>query len=720
MPEQGEVVFGEAEKKLDEIKGRISDKIEVSAVREFIVGLTIPQETKSGEKIAYSKLCDGLKIVFKQAKRNPDLAREDEDGLARIRLTQQGENMSIVMRDDPSIADLAKLIRTIQILSPASLSNPERMQEINEWFDALRRYSQNLRLAGLAMMWVVDKAMSVRSDEIAKAVEGGLSNEEARKRFSNSEADGLLIDIADTIYDLGQAINIDKRSDGKVEAGMEYQEIVRQEHNNEERLDARLLPGLKFARFGEDEDRQLRGKPGEEFDWMAEMLIRFGKAGQSERVKKMVSRIVDNAISPRADEIKILSEETTDRRDKLPMEMASTLLVRGIEKAYQQLGIPKWIKKFVQANLDDEKTRRDMYRGFKNWLSESNSDVISLYTGKLRKLGDLRQPLKLQTLRKYQEELQTLGLGKEELRRISDWFEDKNFFDENKLDLLKSDMFKTNYDFQTGDRFSWEDTGITSVNEVVEFYRQRSADWDIREEFGEFQKRMLLMIVHEMQIIYPGWSKKLFSPLYEASPSKIIAQEELNCVGRSWLLAEMGVKLGVKIHAALTYRHASVAAKLANGERGIIDPSTYVFGSVPLYHLFTVRDESGQLLQPGEEVVQTYDGDRYLISTPDKGFASALLNNFDFQTFFISHLPVTEEFFDKYAPTALVNLLRNAFFYRNDKLQVETLAEQYKTTPEVIQKLVRRLNFFIPNIDQKVKNPVFASQIRDLYQEVGI
>ncbi|MBU1088818.1 hypothetical protein KKC08_05300 [Patescibacteria group bacterium] len=209
----------------------------------------------------------------------------------------------------------------------------------------------------------------------------------------------------------------------------------------------------------------------------------------------------------------------------MPVDFAEAVVLRGIEQMYQELPVPKWVKALIRADLEDENQLKQItqaidqelgsgvvgqiiheflsYEKYQRYCFDENEkkkEDVKLMELLIK--NESKKDIKALLIR-YQDHLQSLGLGKDNIVRFSDWLEDPEFFDkEKKAKLLR----------ESSKKFGWEkDKNVRNLDDVNGYYQNllKTADEEeIRELLKEqtrFQKTMMIMIVDEMRINYGGW-----------------------------------------------------------------------------------------------------------------------------------------------------------------------------------------------------------------------
>ncbi|MBU4209999.1 hypothetical protein KKC08_05295 [Patescibacteria group bacterium] len=247
----------------------IERKAVVGLVREMTMPLNLRDGLFDTAVTRFTDVCDHLRVVFvfPVPGEVPDLTIVEDDGLSKIVVEEHKIAKSqvetnnlfgpkvdevitlIKIRDDLSLAELGKLIKTIRELSKSPLWSGKDQQQADEWQEGVREYSSNLRWAGLAMM------------EVQKQANGKQAKE-------TSDFDDFYRKSVEIVFKLGQAIDLDRRNGSVPTLDEACEELKR---NKTDEYGEALQQGLQYARYAGKSKRQL------EFADMARLYQRVKK-----------------------------------------------------------------------------------------------------------------------------------------------------------------------------------------------------------------------------------------------------------------------------------------------------------------------------------------------------------------------------------------------------------------------------------------------------------
>lgn len=665
------------------------------------------------------EVCDHLELEY--------VKKEDYRGMEVVGRTvtkkeglfspEPGDEITVIkVRKDMNIAELVELMAKIREVSASKLVNPIDVKQMREWAERVGGYSKQLREAGLAMERVRQLTPN-----------------------PNKQGDELFTQTAETVFALGEAISLDRRQNKPTTLTRAYNELVREQ--GVEGMDNYLISGLNFARYGE-KNKRIPLSPKEAFEKMAKVSARLAK-GESPAgmTAAILDTVIGQSLPKELDKVKQENKESKAQIKKIPEAMSIEIALRGVEKMYQELPIPEVIKELLSQDIEamDKDSRKKLIQGLSKQLGvlllDDLMDQFDIkYEHKLKKaikklghdpnlreIESMRRGPKVVTslLVQWQEHLRTLGLGKENIHKFSQWLEDPEFFDQAKLGQLRE------LDDQD-DGFSWEEeANLKSVKEVNEYYQKKlKSGENVESEYARFQKGMLLMVMDQMRTNYGGWSEDdIFFNLQDTSPSKIIERTQFHCVGRSNLLLVSAVLFGCQGRGILTFEHIATSFKVADGSRYIVDPSC---ASGEDMFIASQQSDPRGLLKEGE-VVYRYADEVYLEVEPASAIASSIYANL------FSRLPSKQGFIRVqdltniviFSATDINNYLMDGYNLASNLvialMTIAMMAKIKKTSQESILYALNRLNYLCPDFLKRVKKDTgFHGMVKKLMKEAGL
>ncbi len=630
IAQQGEHItsIDEAKAKIKELSRQIPEQTLTKWITNIIMGLSQPQplnDTIKGKtytkELSYLQVTDHIQI---------DWVEREENTYPNIQPGRPIEGIvHITMPKDPDLDELAGLVKAIQQLrlkAKAETSNQETnsqpaalngvdVEQLDAWLENLKTYSQNLRQAALAMVHIQKQAVPKLQE--SSLFDLRFTDHELNENIDSPfDFDCIYALMAEFIFNLSLLISPSPHDQTDLE--QEY-ENLKQQHNDS-KLETVLQPGLTFGRYGDK--KRSRNQHKATFEKMVKVYqrlrSRWKKTDQSISLD-IINSIINQTLPKHLE----TSRQKYIEGQQLPQGFLAETFLKGVERMYHKLPIPLVIKELIEADIDklDDTALSELVKDldkvfqgsyFMPILDFYSNTIVTNYIFKIFdkknkltniSLSELLSEIPITTrnfLKKWQEELKTLGLGQKNLETFSQWLENDQF-------LKHVDLGKT--------KFAWQkDKNITSIPDAVDFYHQRPR---LKNEFARFQMTILSMIIDQMRLNYGGWLQdQPFQGLKDASPSEIIQHLRLNCVGRSNLLMQVGRMLDIQIYPAYSFEHRTNFSKFTDKFEVIIDPSTskgYEFEKIQA----DISQLHPNLLLPGERLAKTANGQIYLIKNQD-------------------------------------------------------------------------------------------------------
>ncbi len=719
----------EAITKIAEQRKEIPKPLEVYSVRKILEkGIIKPVlliDNKDGvvhhTHTSLMEVCDHLQIEYvkKEEYRGMEVVSRTVTEKGGLFSPEIGDEVTVIkVRKDMNFAELVELMAKIREISATKLTNPIDVKQMQEWAERVGGYSKQLREAGLAM-------------------------ERVRQLTPNPDKqwNELYTQTAETVFALGEAISLERRQNKPTTLARAYSELIKEQ--GVEGIDNYLISGLNYARYGEKK-KTISPSAKEAFEKMAKVSARLAK-GESPigMTAAIIETVIGQSLPKQIAKVKEENEESREQVKKIPEALAIEIALRGVENMYQELPIPQVIKELLSQDIEamDNKSRTKLINKLgKQFDNDMISALVSRFNIrynfnlhsaflKLRHDPSLKEIEKMERgteavtelLVHWQEYLRTLGLGKENIHKFSQWLEDPEFFDQNKIAQLRGLSYQDQ-------GFSWEkEANLKSVRQVNEYYQKRlGAGEKVESEYAIFQKGMLWMVVDQMRVNYGGWFERdSFSDLQDTSPSKINKRAQLNCVGRSNLLLAASELFGCHGKGVTTMEHVATSFELADGKTYIVDPSLVSYD--PVGFAYQERDPEG-LLREGESLY--YCNNRWwLESEPAMVIASSIWTNMNTDLPLVGNFLRNKEIAQKmvFGATDIVCYFANSYSLLDVKvgslITIEKVAKARKTRQRDIVYTLRRLKLLAPDyvdeVESSMKNE-FEVMMYRLMREAGV
>ncbi len=673
-----------------------------------------------GTQASLMEVCDHLQIEYvkKEEYRGMEVVNKTVTEKKGVFSPDPGDEVTVIkVRKDMNFAELVELMAKIREISATKLTNPIDVKQMQEWAERVGGYSKQLREAGLAM-------------------------ERVRQLTPNPDKqwNELYTQTAETVFALGEAISLERRQNKPTTLARAYSELIREQ--GVEGIDNYLISGLNYARYGEKK-KTIPPSAKEAFEKMAKVSARLAK-GESPvgMTAAILETVIGQSLPKELDKVKQENKESKAQIKKIPEAISIEIALRGVEKMYQELPIPQVIKELLSQDIEamDNVSRKQFIEKLGEQFDNNIIGALvsrfnirynfNLHSAFLKfkhapSLSEIegmeRGPEAVTSLLvQWQEYLRTLGLGKENIQKFSQWLEDPEFFDQAKLEQLKELSYQDK-------GFSWEEVNLKSVKQVKEYYQKKlGAGEKVESEYTRFQKGMLWMVVDQIRTNYGGWLEDdSFWMLQDSSPSKINKRGLLNCVGRSNLLLVTAGLFGCQGRGVTTKEHMATSFELADGKTYIVDPSLVSYD--PVGFAYQERDPEG-LLREGESLY--YSNNRWwLESEPSVVIASSIWANMNVYLPSAGNYSRTIDIARKmvFDETDIVNYFKDGFVSLDVKdgtsVTIEKMAKARKTSQKDIVYALKRLKLLAPDYVDKVKSSKenqFEVMVYRLMREAGI